>query len=301
MAEPLGAGSQAHALTAADGVALRAATRPGGARGLALILQGRTEFCEKYAPVADALGERGFAVATLDWRGQGASARLLDNPRMGHIEDFAAFQTDLAAALAADPVAALGPPRLVIAHSMGGAIALRALLDGALSAPCVVFSAPMWGLGLSRVSAFATGALARAATGLGYGDRYAPGGADESYATTQPEFNVLTSDPEQAAWLAELTRRHADKALGGVTWTWLRAAMREMKALRGQAWTGPGLVIAGDDERVTSLDAMRARAGRDGLALTLVPGGRHELFLETPPRRAAAWAAIDAFADRCGV
>ena len=44
-------------------------------RGTVLLLHGRTEFIEKYYPVIEKLLQRGFAVATLDWRGQGLSER----------------------------------------------------------------------------------------------------------------------------------------------------------------------------------------------------------------------------------
>jgi lysophospholipase len=301
---PLGPGSRAFDLRA-DGLALRGALRlapDGGAgRGLALLLQGRTEFAEKYAPVADALSERGFATATLDWRGQGASARLLANPRKGHVEDFAAYQRDLAALIAHPDVIALCPPRLAVAHSMGGAIALRAALNGALNPDALVFSAPMWGLAQSRASAGVARFLARAIATLGGGGLYAPGNADASYAATDPSPNVLTGDPEQAAWMAALTRRCDDRALGGVTWGWLRAAYREMAALAPRPLGRRALVVAGDEEAVTALSAMRARAARDGLNMVEVPGGRHELMFETPPRREAFWRAVDTELAAVGV
>lgn len=302
MAEgPLGPGSHAVAFRAADGVALRGAFRPGGGRGLALLFQGRTEFLEKYAEVAGELAARGFAVASLDWRGQGGSARALTDPRKGHVADFAEFQRDVAALLAAPAVAALGPPRLLVAHSMGGAIALRALLRGALDPAAVVFCAPMWGLAQGRLVGAAGRALARAAVALGRGGAYAPGGGPVSYAETDPEPNVLTADPEQARRLGALTRAHADLALGGPTLGWLRAAYAEIDALAPLPLGRPAAVALGGEEGVVSQSAICARAARDGLTLTEIAGGRHELLFETPARRAALWAAIDACCAARGV
>jgi alpha-beta hydrolase superfamily lysophospholipase len=54
------------------------------------------------------------------------------------------------------------------------------------------------------------------------------------------------------------------------------------------------MVLAGSDESVTSLAAMRARADRDGIEMRIVPGGRHELMFEAPARRAAFWQGFDA-------
>ena len=44
------------------------------AAGVCVLLNGQTEFIEKYFEVIDELRGRGFAVATMDWRGQGGSA-----------------------------------------------------------------------------------------------------------------------------------------------------------------------------------------------------------------------------------
>ena len=48
-------GSSVRRLTTEDGVALRMGFRPGAGRGIVLLFQGRTEFLEKYAEVADAI------------------------------------------------------------------------------------------------------------------------------------------------------------------------------------------------------------------------------------------------------
>ena len=46
----------------------------------------------------DELRGRGFAVATMDWRGQGGSERALrDDSRKGYVRDFAEYDQDLAA------------------------------------------------------------------------------------------------------------------------------------------------------------------------------------------------------------
>ena len=98
---------------------------------------------EKYGPTVSDLTARGFDVAVIDWRGQGLSDRLCDPPLRGDVPDFADYHLDVRAywALALDHTGA----RHILAHSMGGCIALRALVNG-LKARSVAFSAPMWGL-----------------------------------------------------------------------------------------------------------------------------------------------------------
>src|SRR6185369_17770496 len=91
---------------------------PGRARGTILLLTGRGEFIEKYATevVGDLLA-RGFAVAALDWRGQGLSDRPLPEHDAGHIDTFATYIADLKLFL--DTIVAPGAvqPVLTICHS----------------------------------------------------------------------------------------------------------------------------------------------------------------------------------------
>src|SRR5579872_7265056 len=69
------------------------------ARGTCVLLNGQTEFIEKYFEVIDELRGRGFCVVTFDWRGQGGSDRLLPDRRKSHIDDFAAYDQDLDAVM----------------------------------------------------------------------------------------------------------------------------------------------------------------------------------------------------------
>ena len=68
---------QARTICGRDGDRLRTAifdAAPGTPRrGVCVLLNGQTEFIEKYDEVIGELQGRGFAVATLDWRGQGGS------------------------------------------------------------------------------------------------------------------------------------------------------------------------------------------------------------------------------------
>ena len=93
------AGAESFALQTQDGRRLRGAIFrvEGQARGTIALLQGHNEFIEKYFETIDDLRARGFDVATFDWRCQGGSERELDDPRKGHIDDFALYQNDLEA------------------------------------------------------------------------------------------------------------------------------------------------------------------------------------------------------------
>ena len=139
---------EAQWLTAADGVRLRLAIWPEGEKGTVLLFPGRTEYIEKYACTAADLKARGFAMLAVDWRGQGLADRALDDRKTGHVMHFVDYQMDVAAIMEALEARGLPRPYYLIGHSMGGAIGLRAAMDG-LPVNAAVFTAPMWGIAMS--------------------------------------------------------------------------------------------------------------------------------------------------------
>ncbi len=65
------------------------------------------------------LHARGFAVATMDWRGQGLSDRALADRRKGYIRNLSQYDTDLSAFMKQVVLPDCPPPYFALAHSMG--------------------------------------------------------------------------------------------------------------------------------------------------------------------------------------
>src|SRR3954453_11916686 len=84
-------------ITTSDGVELRFARWDPAVigKGTVCVFTGRGEFIEKYFETVRELRARGFAVAVMDWRGQGHSARQLPDPRKGHVESFSDYEIDV--------------------------------------------------------------------------------------------------------------------------------------------------------------------------------------------------------------
>ena len=294
-------GGQAFWLAAADGVRLRAGLwRADGAEsGTVLLFPGRTEYIEKYGPAAAELAARGYATLAIDWRGQGLADRLLPDPLPGHVLDFADYQKDVAAIVALAEGLALPRPWHLLAHSMGGAIGLRALLNG-LPVASAAFSAPMWGIAIptwKRPIAWAATTLSCA---VGRASAYAPENGPVPYVQEAPfEGNMLTNDPG----MFEFQRGHLAAvpglALAGPTMLWLKLALAECRALaRIPAPVLPALATLGSHERIVDPAAIRARMARwPGARLLPIEGGEHEVMMETPPRRATFFAAATALFD----
>jgi len=286
---------------AVDGLRLRAArwTPPGRARGTVAVFTGRTEFVEKYFETIADLLDRGFAVAVLDWRGQGGSARQLNNPRKGHIDDFSLYERDLKAFVAQVLAPSCPRPWFGLCHSMGAAIMLGVAHAGRCPFERLVLTSPMIAIANLRRPRMLM-ALAEALDAVGLGGAFAPGGGSALVGSGPFAGNPLTSDPVRFARMASVLAADPSVGLGWPTVGWIHAAFRWMLRFEDpdfpRAITVPALVIASGADQVTDTRAAerfseRLRAGR----LIVVDGAAHEIMMERDLFREQFWAAFDAF------
>ena len=289
-----------------DDVRLRAAIwRAPGAERCVVLLSGRTEFLEKVAvPTAQWLS-RGWSVVSVDWRGQGLSDRLVEPRLKGHVGAFAEFQTDLDALLADPKVQALPSARLLMGHSMGGAISAGALgrPDLGPTFKAAILTAPMLGIALSAPMRAAAWVTVKIGLALGMDDRWPPfGDVSTPYVLTGPKDNVLTSDEPMWEWLVVAAQDHPDLSIATPTLGWFAAASAETRRLATlPASPCPTLCFLGGNERVVDPKAVRSGAKRLGASLVEIDGSQHELLIERPELRAQVWQAIDTFLTEQGL
>ena len=268
-----------------DHVRLRlGAWSPDTPRGTVLLFPGRTEYIEKYGKVVGDLTGAGWAVALLDWRGQGMSDRLYDDSRVGHVADFIDYQRDIAVLL--DWVSELDLPRphVLLAHSMGGCIGLRALVDG-LDVKRAVFSAPMWGIQMPAYARPLTYVVPPMARLLKKETVFAPGTKPTSYLVdTAFAENMLTTDLETFGWLCSHATSVPEFALGGPSVQWVGSATRELSRLFALPKPEiPCLTFVGTDEKIVLPEAMeKYHANWQPGELRKVEGARHEMMMEAP-------------------
>lgn len=140
------AGSRLESVPARDGWPLRsfewlAESEP---RGSILFQGGRGDIIEKYLELFDHWHREGWHVTAFDWRGQGGSGRMATDAHVGHCLDFGVWIDDLAAFFA-DWQARMPGPHIVMGHSMGGHLVLRALSERRIAPDAAVLVAPMLG------------------------------------------------------------------------------------------------------------------------------------------------------------
>lgn len=299
---PVPDGANVGAVTSA-GVKLRYARWRASVRrvlGTVCLFQGRGESIERYFETVGELRSRGFAVAALDWRGQGGSDRPLRNPRKGHVDTFVEYDADLAAFMEHVVLPDCPPPYHALAHSTGGMICLRAARAGTVRFDRMVLVSPFIDFGETRTPVPVACRMSAFMTAIGLGEVSAPGEAGDVLQNIPFENNKLTGDRRRFDRNIALVEAHPQVAVDGPTFGWLYAACTAVREAAEPGFADgvrvPALIVAGSLERLVSLPAMEAMAAqlRGGGQVTIT-GGQHELLMERDAVREQFWAAFDAF------
>lgn len=287
----------AHWTTSSDGVRIRVGhwLPAGDVRGTVLMFPGRTEYLEKYHDTAQSFAALGYAMLAVDWRGQGLADRLLDDARIGHVQNYPDYQLDVTAAVEAAEALNLPKPWHLVGHSMGGCIGLRAAIEGLPVATCA-FTGPMWGIFMSRAVRPLGRLAAYWGTALGMGGRLMPSTKADSYVTTQDfKDNLLTTDPAMYQMMQDQLVAHPELALGGPSARWMRESLEETAHLATLPSPDlPCLTFLGTEEKIVDTQRIHDRmAIWPKGQLDIVPGGEHEVLMETPEIRAHVFDQLD--------
>jgi lysophospholipase len=284
-----------------DGAELRFArwAPPAGRKGTVCVFAGRGEQIEKYFETVRDLRDRGFAVAMIDWRGQGHSSRRLRDPRKGYVRDFSDYEIDVETFVQQVVLPDCPPPFFALAHSMGGAVLLRLAHAGKRWFDRMVLSAPMIDLP-GRTTALPVRLLLKAMRLAGQGGRYVPGGDDTLTGTKPFIHNPVTSDPVRYARNAAILEEDPTLGIASPTVAWADTAFRAMRTFRQYYYPSnirqPILMLAASNDEVVSTSAIEEFAYhlRAGSHL-VIAGSRHEILQEQDRYRQQFWAAFDAF------
>jgi lysophospholipase len=271
-----------------------------GARGIVVVVTGRSEWLEKYLEVAHDLQKSGCAVCLYDHFGQGGSDRPLPDPQKGHIDDFSSYVDDLIVLI--KQVTAYYPelPVVLLAHSMGGTIATLALAERPELADGLILVSPMLQINTGCLLPPLLGeALAAIACRFGGGGSYVWGGGP--FRADLPfTGNDLTGDAERFARNQQMIVDRSELALGSPTFGWLRQAYRGMRRARGSgdSLNCPVLLLAGLADAVVSVSAMLSFARRlPRCTVRRYAGARHEILMERDEVRSKAITEILGFVD----
>ena len=265
-------------------------------RGTIIISPGRTEFIEKYLEMVEDFLERRFTVLVIDHRGQGLSTRLLDDPLKSYVHHFQDYADDLGFVINALG-SHLPKPQIILAHSMGGCIALHSVITGATNPSAVICSAPMLGLFDLEVSIFRW--IFTAMAMMGAGARNIPFIKPTFGLPVAFKNNKLTSDPVRFARWACYFTHIAELRLDKPTLGWIRAASSSMSFVNRNAGRVkvPTLIISAGGDSIVDPASHQDFAEQSNAQLRVIPSARHEVFLEKDEYRDQFFAYVDDFLE----
>ncbi|HEY0621453.1 alpha/beta hydrolase [Sphingomonas sp.] len=287
---------------AEDGWPLRRFDWPatGPVRGSILFQGGRGDVVEKYLETLAHWHAQGWNISWFDWRGQSGSGRV-NGAKSGHIEDFADYVADYRG-FAREWQATTPGPHVVMGHSMGGHLVLRALVERAIRPDAAVLVAPMLGLRSPLGMASLGERFARLMGGLGDPARAAWKDNERPY-TIESRQSLLTHDRER--YQDELWWQKANPAnvTGPPSWKWLIEAFRSTRELRDSPALAnmdvPLLALVAEHDGLVDAKAGLATLARlpGARIVRFGPESAHEILREADAVRDRAIGEIDRFLE----
>ncbi|MEP7349089.1 MAG: alpha/beta hydrolase [Sphingorhabdus sp.] len=272
-------------------------------RGALLFLVGRGDHYEKYLETLEHYSRAGWVVTSIDWRGQGNSGRLLADRRVGHINDFSTWIADLAAFWTIWKASTPGP-HVVIAHSMGGHLAMRALAEKAIDPVAVVMSAPMLGIQTGGVPLAWNHAFAKLMCAIGRGEHAAWKVSEKPMSPMNLRKKILTHDLERYGDELAWWELRPEIRLGPPSWHWVERAIASIRLMGEpdmlERIKTPILLMATTTDQLVSTPRILQDSRRLPNAETLIFGkdAAHELLREADKVRDQCLERIDKFWDK---
>ncbi len=152
---------------------------PAAPKAVVYFLPGYSAPLEIYLETFTLLNVAGYAVVAIDWPGQGGSERGSENPQKIHATSLDGHVLAAADVLVEARALYPGKPTLLVGLSMGAQLGTR-LLAAAQSFGAAALITPAFDLADGRPSAIEL-TLLRVLDGVGFGERYAPGGTDWTF------------------------------------------------------------------------------------------------------------------------
>lgn len=269
---------------------------------LLIICPGRASFIEKNDRLAQHFSDLGFKVVVIDWRGQGGSDRLVENPQKVHIDDYQAYIQDIQKTLEAYHLK--DDKIYLVGSSMGAQIVMRFLQDQQLTSQypieAAVLLVPMFGLKTNPYPPFIARAAAWIATRLGYQDCYCFGYGDFDPSKDTFERNRNTHDRENFERQKNITHNHPQFITAGPTFGWLYATFQSIDLVdhpkRLHLISTPVFIAtAGDDQTVDKTYDASIAANLKHSVHKVYAGSWHNIFNETSEIRQLLLKDVDGF------
>ncbi|MEM5552758.1 alpha/beta fold hydrolase [Pseudoalteromonas neustonica] len=252
---------------------------PKHAKTAIVISTGRIEGLDKYQELIWELYNNGYAVFIIDHQGQGRSYRTLANPHKGYVNKFNDYADDLALFDKTVIAQHWQGKKILLGHSMGGAIAYNFLARHKHNYQGVFLSAPMFDIYTKGTPRPIAKLAASIACLLGCQQYYALGQKD--YHPDEFSLNTLTSSPLRYQFFRQTYESEKSLQLGGVTYGWLNAVFKFIDQLTQQNVTIPLFVASAQCDVIVDNQAQQQLVKRlPNAKIHTFPSAKHELLFE---------------------
>lgn len=290
--------------TSAQGAAIRFGyLRHDNPRATAVIVTGFREFGEKYFEVVRDLHDRGLEVWQMDWRGQGGSDHYLRDLQKPWYQGYDRDADDLQQFATKIVERRDGIPMFVIAHSMGGHIAIRHLHDYPDTFDFAVLTAPMFRINTGGIPKWVARPLAWGGD-IASPESYVIGGKaweyDHDFAV---EDSDVSQDPVRYRIGEEYMRLNPMLRLGSATFGWLRNAFRSISIINEHDYLSqirtPLLLASPRNDQIVLPEAHDAACkAMPACELFPIAGAKHEIWMERDDFRGPWLERFDSFVAR---
>ena len=270
-------------------------------QGTIILQSGRTEFIEKYYEVITEFVNRGYAVAMMDWRGQGLSSRKANNNKIGHIDKFETYDKDLVKVIDECFKPICPEPFIGFGHSMGGCLLTSYFITPKNILSKCILCAPMISVRANAVSRRIVSLLGILENfGLGTLPMQKPswypdsGWMEESFLE-----NALTTDEERFNRTFYLLSQFPELGVRGITVGWLKHALKRTNYFKSLDWSSvikkPLLLLNATNDKLVNSSLNVKLLGQSDFTTVVSLESEHEIMMEKDHIRQRAWDAIDQF------
>jgi lysophospholipase len=273
------------------------------ARGSILFYPGRGDHYEKYLETLEEWHRDGWQVTALDWRGQAGSGRLGKDAVTGHISDFSVWVEDMAD-FWHSWIAQTPGPHVIAAHSMGGHLVMRGLVERVIAPDAAVLCAPMLRTAGPPLPLGMLHQVARLMARVGEPTRPAWKWSEKPGELPARRRDLLTHHDaryQDEQWWRD---NRPELVMGPASWHWVERAYASTRLLEApgamEQVQVPVQILSTSSDKLVSHDAAIRAVERlpHGELVVFGEESHHEIFREVDAVRARAMSSIAEFLAR---
>ncbi len=260
-----------------------------------VILPGRTEPAIKYAELIYDLRQSGLDIFILDHQGQGESDRLLKDTQKGHVLNFKHYVRDFEQFMNEVVLPSSKHPTSLVAHSMGGAIAVKYMAKNPGALKKAVLVAPMMEINTKPYSEIVALIYAKFLMSIGKGNSYAPGQGPYISEDQVFEQNILTHSRSRFEAGKYLFDSSPDIVVSGPTARWIYESLKATKSMGKIILKTPVLLLQAGEDEVVKPRRQNIFCKESFCKLIKFPTARHEILMENDEIRDESLREIQSF------